>query len=192
MSLSAERLVGAKKDLEDAAAALQTGDKSNVSQEGRRLVDELMLLEDAERSALLASVEDSELRDLLDLVIQRASTVKMLSAGTIPQIRQIWHHESFFFSQQSLMIGLRFNNAEGKLLLDSNQDLNDTLWIGAALVAVVSDVMQAMDGSLNPEAQRGCIGTAFEENLKNAEDAVEKIRRIFTALRGADTPDESG
>ena len=190
MSLSAERLVGAKKDLEDAAAALQTGDKSNVSQEGRRLVDELMLLEDAERSALLASVEDSELRDLLDLVIQRASTVKrMLSAGTI---RQIWHQESFLFSQQSLMIGLRFNNGKGQSLLDSNQDLEDTLWIGAAVLQVVSDAMQEMDSTLNPEAQRGCIGTAFEENLKNAEDAVGKIRRIFTALRGADTPDESG
>ncbi len=192
MSLSAERLVGAKKDLADVVAAFTTRNDSNVSQEGRRVVDELWALDDAEWDALLASLEDSELRDLLGSVRQRASEVKrLLSADAVPQIRQILHRKSFYFSQQSLMILLRFNNGKGQSLLDSNQDLEDTLWIGAAVLQVVSDAMQDMDSTLNSEAQRRCIGTLFEQNLKRAEDAMGEIRRIFTALRGADTPDES-
>ena len=59
-------------------------------------------------------------------------------------------------------------------------------------MTVVSQVMQAMEGTLGPDAQRGCIGTQFEENLKNAEKAVAEIRRIFTAVHGAAAPDETG
>ena len=58
-------------------------------------------------------------------------------------------------------------------------------------MTVVSEVMQAIEGTLGPEAQRGCIGDHFEENLKRAEDAVAEIRRIFTAVRGEDAPVDS-
>ena len=74
----------------------------------------------------------------------------------------------------------------------SSQDPEDTLWIGAAVLKVVSEVMQAMEGTLGPEAQRGCIGAHFEDNLKSAEDAVAEIRQILTAVRGADAPDNAG
>ena len=48
-----------------------------------------------------------------------------------------------------------------------------------------------MEGALGPDAQRGCIGTHFEDNLKNAEEAVAEIRRIFTAVCGADESDNA-
>ena len=192
VTVSTERLKRAKKELADAVAAFQTGDDGNVSQEGRRLVEELGTLDDAEWDPLLASVEDDELRDLLGSVRQRTSEVKRLhSVGALPQIRQILYRQSFDFSQRSLMIPLRFNNAGGHSLLDSNQDLEDTLWIGTAIFQVVSDAMQAMDDALNLEAQRRCIGTAFDENLRKAEDAVGEIRRMLTAVQGEHAPDES-
>lgn len=53
------------------------------------------------------------------------------------------------------------------------------------------EVTQAMDDALNPEALRGCVGAASEQNLKKAKDAVEEIRRLITAMQGADTPDIS-
>ena len=74
----------------------------------------------------------------------------------------------------------------------SSQDPEDTLWIGAAVLTAVSEVMQAMEGTLGPEAQRGCIGAHFEDNLKRAEEAVAEIRRLLTAVRGADAPDSAG
>ena len=192
MTLSKERLVGAKKDLADAVASFQTGDDSNVSQEGLRLVEELWALDDAEWDPLLVGLEDSELCDLLAALRQRASEFKgLMSASAFARIRRVGYRPLFDISQQSLMIHLRFNNAESQPLLDSNQDLEGTLWIGVAVFQVVSDAMQAMDGALNPETQLDCIGTAFDENLRKAEDAVGEIRRMLTAIRGAHTPDES-
>ena len=74
----------------------------------------------------------------------------------------------------------------------SRQDLEDTLWIGAAILQVVSEAMRTMNGTLDSEARSGCIGEVFEENLKRAEATVGEIRRIFTAVRRPDAPVESG
>ena len=73
--------------------------------------------------------------------------------------------------------------------LASNQALEDTLWIGAAVIQVVSESMRAMEGTLRLEAQRNCIGTVFEENLKKAEDAVREVRRVYMAISDADNPE---
>lgn len=186
MDLNAERLNRAKKDIEGAVAAFKAGD--HVSQEGRLIVEELSALDDAEWNSLLASLEDGELRDLLGSVRQRFSEAKnpLFSDASVHQIRNIGYQFLFDISQQSLIVFLRFNNLNGKSLLDQNQDMEHTLWVGAAVVEVVSEAMKAMDGPLNPEAQRVCIGSDFEKNLQKVEDAVGEIRRIFTAVHGMD------
>ena len=192
MTLSAERLNRAKQDIEDVVAAVKAGDDSNVSQEGHLLLAELMALGDAAWSPLLESLEDGELRDQLDFLRRRVAEAKgSLPAGSFSRIRQVGHMASFDVFQRSLTIPLRFETW-GDQSLESGQDLEDTLWIGAAVLKVVSGVMQAMEGTLGPEVRRGCIGVHFEDNLKSAEDAVAEIRRIFTAVRGADTPDDTG
>ena len=188
MTLNAERLRRVKGDIADVVVAVEVGDDSNVSQEGHRLLGELMALDDAAWESLLASMEDGELRDQLGLLRRRK---EVLPAGTFSQIRQVGHAASFDVSRRSLTIRLHFETWEDQSL-DSNQDLEDTLWTGAAVVTVVSEVMQAVEGTLGPQAQRGCIGDHFEDNLKRAEDAVAEIRRIFTAVRGSDAPDDSG
>ena len=191
MTLNAEQLSRAKEDITDIVAAVKAGDRSNVSQEGNLLLEELMALVDAAWDPLLASLEDSELRDQLDFLRQRITGAKeSLSAGAFSQIRQVSHTTSFDVSQRSLTIPLRFETW-GDQSLDSSQDLEDTLWIGAVVVTVVSNVMQAMEDTLGPAARRSCIGEHFEDNLKRVEDAVAEIRRIFTAVRGADTPDDA-
>ena len=191
MTLSAERLNRAKQDIEDVVAAVKAGDDSNVSQEGRLLLAELTAMDDAKWDPLLESLEDGELRDQLDFLRRGVAEAKgSLPAGAFSRIRQVGHMASFDVSQRSLTIPLRFETW-GDQSLDSRQDLEDTLWIGAAVVTVVSEVMQAMEGALGPDAQRGCIGTHFEDNLKNAEEAVAEIRRIFTAVCGADESDNA-
>lgn len=188
MTLSAERLNREKQDIEDVVAAVKAGDDSNVSREGRLLLAELTALDDAKWDPLLESLEDSELRHQLDSLRRNVAEAKEAASSRIWQIG--YTGASFDVSQKSLTIPLRFKTL-GEQSLDSSQDLEDTLWIGAAVLKVVSEVMQAMEGALGPDAQRGCIGTHFEDNLKNAEEAVAEIRRIFTAVCGADESDNA-
>ena len=191
MTLDAERLNRIKKDIADVVAAVEAGDDSNVSREGRLLLEELTALDDAAWDSLLESPVDGALLDQLDFLRQRIAQAKeFFSAGVFPEIRQVDHTASFDISQRSLTIRLRFE-AGGQSWL-SSQDPEDTLWIGAAVLKVVSEVMQAMEGTLGPEAQRGCIGMHFEDNLKSAENAVAEIRRLLTAVGGADAPDNAG
>ena len=190
MALSMERLNGAKEGLAEIIAAVEVGDDSDLSEESRRLLDELVALDDAAWDPLLASLEDSELRDQLDFLRRRiAEAEEALPVDTSSRIRRVGHTASFDVSQRSLTVPLRFETW-GDQSLVSSQDLEDTLWIGWAVVAVVSEVMQAMEGTLSPDAQRDCIGQNFEDNLKRAEEALAEIRRIFTTVRGADTPDD--
>ena len=190
MTLSTERLNRAKEDLAKIVAAIEVGDNSGLSQEGRRLLDELVALDDAEWEPLLANLEDSDLRAQLDLLRGKVTEAKESPpAGTFSRIVQVGPIASFNLTQRSLTIPLRFETW-GDQSLDSSQDLEDTLWIGATVMTVVSDVMQAMEGTLGPDTQRDCIGQNFEDNLKSAEEALAEIRRIFTTVRGADTPND--
>lgn len=191
MILDAEGLNRVKKDIADVVAAVETRDDSNISQEGRLLLAELTALDDAAWDSLLESPLDSGLRDQLGFLRRRIAEAKeYLPAGTFSQIRKVGHTASFDVSQRSLAIRLRFEAGDQSLV--SSQDPEDTLWIGAAVLKVVSEVMQAMEGTLGPEAQRGCIGMHFEDNLKSAENAVAEIRRLLTAVGGADAPDNAG
>lgn len=187
MTLSAERLSRAKKDIAGVIAAIESGDGSNVSQEGHLILTELMDIDDAVWASLLEGVEDRELREHLALLKQKFAKMKEILPA---HVRQVGHTADFDFSLRSLMIRLRFQAGEQSLV--SRQDLEDTLWIGAAVLQVVSEAMQRMHDTLSSETQRGCIGEAFEENLKRAEDTVGEIRWIFTAVRRTDAPDESG
>ena len=191
MILDAERLNRAKNDIAGVVAAFEAVDDSNVSREGRRLLAELTALDDAAWDSLLESPVDGELRDHLDFLRRKIAQAKeSLPAGAFSQIRQVGHTASFDISQRSLTIRLRFQAGDQSLV--SSQDPEDTLWIGAAVLKVVLGVMREMEGTLGPEAQRGCIGAHFEDNLKSAEDAVAEIRQILTAVRGADAPDNAG
>ena len=191
MILNAERLSRSKKDIADVVAAVEAGDDSSVSREGRLLFEELTVLDDVAWDSLLESPVDGELRDHLGFLRRKIAQAKeSLPAGAFSQIRQVGHTASFDISQRSLTIRLRFQAGDQSLV--SSQDPEDTLWIGAAVLKVVSGVMREMEGTLGPEAQRGCIGAHFEDNLKSAEDAVAEIRQFLTAVRGADAPDNAG
>ena len=189
MTLSAERLNRAKDDLAEIVAAVEIGDDSDLSQESRRLLNELAALDDAAWEPLLANLGDRELRAQLDLLRRKVTEIKEpLPADAISRIVQIGHIASFNLTQRSLTISLRFEAVDQPLV--SSQDLEDTLWIGRAIVTVVSEVMQTMESTLDPDTQRDCIGQSFEDNLNRTEEAVAKIRRIFTTVRGADMPDD--
>ena len=188
MTLSAERLLRAKEDVVDVVRAIDSMDATNISREAHRLFGELVNLDDAAWDSLLASLDDVELHEQLGLIRRSLSDLKNgLPMDALSQIRTVGHMTSFDIYQRSLAIHLSFK--AGEKSLNSNQDLEDTLWIGAMVVQIVSESMLAMEGTLRLDAQRNCIGKAFEENLKKAEDAVREIRRIYTAVSDADGPE---
>ena len=188
MTLSTEHLKGAKKDIELAVAAIETGDDSDVSQEGRDLVEQLASLDDVQWDRLRSDLEDDDLRNALDVLRRQASDAKELSADVFSPIRQIGHHLSLDFGSPSLVVRLRFHGETSSF--ESRQDLEDTLWIGAVVVEIVRRTIRKMDDVLSPEAKSACIGDNFEERLKQAEDAVGEIRRMFTAIRTSDATDD--
>ena len=190
MTLNAERLNRAKKDIADIVVAIKAGNGSNLSQENRLLFRDLMGLDDTSWDPLLASLEDSELRDQLRSLRQYAVDLRAtFPDGAFSQIRHVGHMPFFDVSRRSLMI--RLHLGQGNQSLVSSQDIEDTLWIGTAVLITVLDAMQGMKNTLVPDVQRDCIGEHFENNLKTAEDAIKRIRRIFTAVRGTDAPDSA-
>ena len=187
MTLDAERLLGAKEDVANIFKAVQSKDATNFSGETHRLFGEFSNLDDAAWDSLLASLDDVELCEQLGSIRRSLDDLRnrlQLPMEALPQIGAVGHTTSYDFSRRSLAIHLSFKAGEKSLA--SNQDLEDTLWIGATVVQVVSEAMRTMEGTLRLDAQRKCIGMAFEENLKKAEDAVREIRRIYTAISGAD------
>ena len=190
MTLSMERLTRAKKEVADIAAAFETRDSSNISSEGHRLLGEMMALGDAEWDSFLAGLEDDDLHSHLDFVRRNIAETRKKFPHFFSQIQRVRHTVSFDVSQRSLTILLRFTAGEQSLV--SRQDLEDTLWIGAAVVRAVSEAMREMAGTLGIEAQRGCIGENFEDNLKRAEDALEEIKRLHAAMRGGGPSDDGG
>ena len=192
MTLDAEQLIEARKDIADVVKAIESKDGTRVSEEGRRLFDELTSLDDAAWDSLLASLDDDvELHEQLGSIRRSLDDLKSgVPMDALPRIQAVGHMTSFDISRRSLAIRLSFK--AGDKLLDSNQNLEDTLWIGAAVVEVVSESMLAMEGTLRLDAQRNCIEVKFEENLKKAEDAVREVRRIYTTISDTDGPEFKG
>lgn len=180
MTLNVERLLKAKGDIADLSRVVKSRGAADISDEARRLLADFANLDGVTWDFLLAKLDDLELREQLESIRR--------SLGT--QIRSVRHATSFDLARQSLKILL--NMKAGENSLESNQDLEDTLWIGAAVVEVVSDSMLAMERTLHLEAQRNCVGTVFEENLMKAEKALREVRRIYMAASGAGGPDVEG
>lgn len=182
---NAEELVLAKKDLAEVVDAFETRDDSNVSQKARSLVSELAFLDESAWGELLDTLDDGGLRDLLGSIRRHLDSMSVSDA-----IRKVGHSVSFDVSSRALMVGLHFETPR-RDSLSSSQDLEDTLWIGAAVVKVVAETMKAVDGTLSAEVKRGCIGDLFEKNLKQAEDAIGEIRRIYASVCKPDAPDSN-
>lgn len=181
MTVTVEHLARAKKDLADAVAAFDTADDGNVSEQGRSLVEKLGALDDAATDSLLASLEDSELRDLVETVRQRAKAAREVYAGIYSPVRQFGHSVLFDVYNQSLVVRTGFKKAQGESF-ECKQDLEDTLLMASVIVKAVSEAMGAIDGVFNDDAKRRCIGGAFEGNLERIERTVTDIRRMFTLM----------
>ena len=187
MTLS-ERLNAAKDDMLVVMEAFRTEDASAVSSTGDRLVAELVGLDDAAWDVLLADLRDDELRKQMESLRQLLKERGAATAQLMRHVRQVGHSASFNVSPPALTIDLNFTTTGGETLAASD-DLEDTLWVGTAVVQAVCQTMRSMKETLNSPAQRACIGSSFERNLDDAEAAIAEIRQIYELVLGADTLD---
>ena len=189
MPLDTKQLKEKKRNVANVAFAFESEDMENLSQDDLWILTELINLDDMDWDTLTANLEDedTELRE------QLASLRPHLKNLKNKQIRAIGYKLSLDLSQSleispdfPLEIGLNFK--AGDKSLTSYQDLEDTLWIGATVAAVVVDTMEKMEATLNLRYQRSCIGESFGQNLEELETAVRSIRRIYSAIGGTDGP----
>ena len=181
MGPSIERVKNARKDVVDALAAIE-GEDIDVSLEGRGLVRELLELEDSAWGELLANFEGDELHGLLTRLRTALSDVRERRDRFFSPILQIGHRAFFDFPMEWLVIEMRFVKSRGESL-EARHDLEDTLRIGASVIALVADVMGSMD-VLSEETKRRCIGSNFEKNLNEAAEKLEEIKQIFNSIHG--------
>lgn len=192
MTLSAERLTAARDDIAIVLEAFESEDASGVSPTANQLVAELVGLDEAGWNDLLKSLEGDELQkqmaSLRQILKERVGGVGQQVIGAMTQhIRQVGCSVSFNISPAALIIDLHLT--AGDETLAAKHNLEDALWVGAAVVQVVCEAMQSMRGTLTQAAQHTCIGSNFEGNLERAEAAIAEIRQIYEVVRNAVTPD---
>ena len=178
MEPSIERLKSARKELSEALAALEEG----VTPTGQDLVEELWQLEDSAWGPLLAGLEGDELHGVLTRLKRAFSEMRGRRDRFFSPIQKIGHRAFFDFAIGGLVVEMHFVKGEDESL-EVRHDLEDTLRIGASVIASVADVMRNMN-MLSADAKRRCIGENFEENLEQAAKSVREIERIFNSIRG--------
>ena len=65
-------------------------------------------------------------------------------------------------------------------VLQTEQDLEDTLWISAAISEAVAYALENMAEKLTPGAYQACIGPNLLTNLEKAEASMKKIRGLVS------------
>ena len=182
MNLTPDQLLSHKEDIASVIRALKEKDPSRASKGGSRLVEDLVKLDldEAGWENLLSGIDDAVLREHMDLLRKYISNVPV---SALSHVSQVGHSVTISnLPSTSLTINLSFQTRTANKSLDSSQDLEDTLWIGMAVVEAVSETMQLMKDALAPLAQRNCIGDKFKENLERAESAVRQIRECYNTI----------
>lgn len=175
MTLNAKQLTDSREDIATVLEAFRSEDTSEVSSGGHSLVSELAGLDDTRWNILLESLEEDELREQMELLRKHLDRL----AASRQDIHQVKHSASFT-SAPSAQINLTFR--AGNQTLATRQDLEDTLWVGVAVVQVVRETMHSMEKALKPPAQRACISSDFEGKLVQAEEAIAEIRQMYEAV----------
>lgn len=85
-------------------------------------------------------------------------------------------------------VRLLVKGPEGARLMESSQDLEDTLALGSFIVEAVGDVLKDVAEVLKDDIWREQLGTDFEGYLVRNEAAVAKIRALIDP--GEEVPDE--
>ena len=182
MNLTPDQLLRRKEDIASVVRAVEEKNPSRASTQGTLLFEQMAQakLGESDWEELLSDLDDVELRGHMDSFRRYISEVP---ASAISHVNSVGHSVALGgFPSVALLINLSFKTSLASKSLDSSQDLEDTLWIGTAVVEAVSETMQSMKDALAPLAQRNCIGDNFKDNLERVESAVRQIRERYNTI----------
>ena len=80
------------------------------------------------------------------------------------------------------IVRLVVQGVEDRILMDSNQDLEDTLALGAFIVEATADVLEDVSKLMKDEAWRAGVGSEFESYLERTEAATRRIRSRLSGV----------
>ena len=182
MNLTPDQLLIRKEDIASVARAMDEKNPSRASTQGTLLFEQMAQakLSESDWEELLSDLDDVELRSHMDSLRKYISEVP---ASALSAVNGVGYSVALGgFPSVSLLINLSFKTRMASKSLDSSQDLEDTLWIGMAVVEAVSETMQSMKDALAPLAQRNCIGDSFKDSLERVESAVRQIRERYNTI----------
>lgn len=100
------------------------------------------------------------------------------------QIKAISLAPVFVFGLRTIIIRLNFLASDGRPLLTSDQDLEDTLFLGQSLCDGVETVISgAIDAGISFE--KISLGGRFEKHLSSLEDSIKAIRKRLKRKPGS-------
>ena len=83
------------------------------------------------------------------------------------------------------IIRLRVLGNDDQTLMDSSQDLKDTLALGAYIVETAADILEDVAKLLKDSAWREGIGENFESYVERTETATQRIREQLLASKSS-------
>ena len=83
------------------------------------------------------------------------------------------------------IIRLQVQGKDDQILMESSQDLEDTLALGASIVSAVAGILEDVTKILKQGAWREGIGEQFETNLEKVETATQRIRQKLKDEKGS-------
>ena len=172
--------IGSTNDVAEVTDALAT-----LSPEQERLVMELANVEDTAWTDLLGAVrkKDVELSAIIRSARQAVQLAKMETETNGPfgfSDRIVGFSASPYLGLQNGMpiIRVTFSFANKESMV-SDQDLEDSLWVGASVLDSVAKSVQLLMEKFEIPRERIAWGDDFEARLALAEASVPTIRRLF-------------
>ena len=80
------------------------------------------------------------------------------------------------------IVRLQVQGMDERTLMDSSQDLEDTLALGAFIVETAAEVLEDVAKLLKHSAWREGIGEHFETYLEQTESATQRIREQLSVV----------
>ena len=162
---------------------------SELPQEGQRFIDELRTLDESDWASLLRTLRenDSELsvivrsaREMIKSVVEEPESDELfrLSSG----IQAVFASSYLGIGNRVPYVRLIFKTADNETVY-SDQDLEDALGIGTAVLQMVAESARSMVENLGIQPDRIVWGDEFEARLARAEEYTSTLRNLYNQHR---------
>ena len=162
---------------------------SELPTEGQRFISELATLDESDWESLLRTLREDDLE--LSVIVESAGEVIKsfveAAESDVPfrfssRIQTVTAAPYLGIADRVPYIRLIFKTSGGETIY-SDQDLEDTLGLGTAVLQSVAETAQAMIQTLGIQPERIVWGEEFEARLARAEEYTKTLRSLYEQHR---------